>query len=79
LVYFNAYEAAEYLEYIKYLQEQGFLQNDLEQLELEELQGVSGLKALRVGVNYMSCDFFDEQWTKVKKAIKKELVVSPDL
>jgi hypothetical protein len=71
LVYFNAYEAAEYLEYIKYLQEQGFLQDDLEMLELEELQGVSGLKALRVGVNYLSCDFFDEQWTKLKKQIKK--------
>jgi len=71
MVYFNAYEAAEYLEYIKYLQEQGFLQDDLEQLELEELQGVSGLKALRIGVNYMSCDFFDEQWTKIKRSIKK--------
>ncbi|WP_316768346.1 GAF domain-containing protein [Pedobacter frigiditerrae] len=71
LVYFNTYEANEYLEYIKYLQEQGFLQDDLELLELEELQGVSGLKALRVGVNYMSCDFFDEQWTKIKKTIKR--------
>ncbi len=67
LVYFNTYEANEYREYIKYLQEQGFLQDDLETLDLEELQGVSGLKALRVGVNYMSCDFFDEQWTKKKK------------
>lgn len=71
LVYFNAYEANEYQEYIKYLQEQGFLNDDLETLELEELQGVSGLKALRVGVNYMSCDFFDEQWMKLKKNIKK--------
>ncbi len=71
LVYFNTYEAAEYLEYIKYLQEQGFLLDDLEMLELEELQGVSGLKALRVGVNYQSCDFYDEQWMKLKKVIKK--------
>ncbi|KQC01647.1 GAF domain-containing protein [Pedobacter sp. Hv1] len=71
LVYFNNYEALEYREYIKYLQEQGFLQDDLETLDLEELQGVSGLKALRVGVNYMACDFFDEQWTKLKKTIKK--------
>lgn len=71
LVYFNAYEANEYIEYIKYLQQQGFLQDDLEMLELDELQGVSGLKALRVGVNYLSCDFFDEQWTKIKKSIKK--------
>ncbi|MES2419306.1 MAG: GAF domain-containing protein [Bacteroidota bacterium] len=70
LVYFNNYEANEYREYISYLQEQGFLANDLESLDLEELQGVSGLKALRVGVNYLSCDFFDEQWTK-KKALPK--------
>ena len=70
LVYFNNYEANEYREYIKYLQDQGFLLDDLETLELEELQGVSGLKALRVGVNYMSCDFFDEQWTKLKKSVK---------
>jgi hypothetical protein len=34
------------------LQLQGYLLDDLEYLELEELQGVSGLKALRVGVNY---------------------------
>lgn len=67
MVYFNAYEASEYLEYIKYLQEQEFLLDDLETLDLEELQGVSGLKALRVGINYQSCDFFDEQWMKLKK------------
>lgn len=73
LVYFNNYEALEYREYIKYLQEQGFLQDDLETLDLEELQGVSGLKALRVGVNYLSCDFFDEQWMKLSKTIKKKV------
>lgn len=52
MVYFNQNEAAEYQEYIKYLQERHILANDLEYLELEELQGVTGLKALRVGVNY---------------------------
>ena len=46
---------------------QGFLQDNLETLDLEELQGVSGLKALRVGVNYMACDFFDEQSTKINE------------
>jgi len=78
LVYFNTYEANEYREYIKYLQEQGFLQDDLETLDLEELQGVSGLKALRVGVNYMSCDFFDEQWMKLKKSITKSSIKKLD-
>lgn len=50
LVYFNKREADEYTEFITYLQEQGVLDNDLEHLDLEDLQGVSGLKALRVGV-----------------------------
>ncbi len=52
MVYFNPGEATEYQEYIKYLQEHHVLNNDLELLDLEELQGVTGLKALRVGVNY---------------------------
>ena len=51
MVYFNEKEANEYVEYIRYLQEQGMLTDDLEHLELEELQGVTGLKALRVGIN----------------------------
>ncbi len=51
MVYFNSKEADEYVEYIRYLQEQGMLTDDLEHLELEELQGVTGLKALRVGIN----------------------------
>jgi hypothetical protein len=50
LVYFSQKEADEYIGYIHYLQEQNILARDLEQLELEELQGVSGLKALRVSV-----------------------------
>jgi len=51
LVYFNQKEADEYISYIKYLQGENVLRDDLEYLELEELQGVSGLRALRVGVN----------------------------
>lgn len=50
LVYINQQDAGEYISYIEYLQGEGVLCNDLEELELEELQGVSGLKALRVGV-----------------------------
>ena len=50
LVYFSQKEADEYIAYINYLQGEKILQDNLEYLELEELQGVSGLKALRVGV-----------------------------
>ena len=51
MVYFNNKSAEEYVDYIRYLQENTTLLDDLEFLDLEELQGVSGLRALRVGVN----------------------------
>lgn len=50
IVYFNRSEAQEYLIYIKELQSQGLLTDVVEFLEIEELQGVEGLKALRVEV-----------------------------
>ncbi len=51
LVYFHSSDADEYEGYIRFLQEQDLLLDDLEFLELEELQGVTGLKAMRVSVN----------------------------
>ncbi len=51
LVYFNETDVNEYISYIKYLQAENILNDDLEKLELEELNDVSGIKALRVGVN----------------------------
>jgi len=50
IVYFNSWEAHEYVGYIKTLQDIGLLNDDLEYLDIEELQGVEGLKALRIGV-----------------------------
>jgi hypothetical protein len=41
----------EYLEYIDYLQHEGWLTGEPEHLELEELQGISGMKAIRIAVN----------------------------
>ena len=54
IVYSQAGEAAEYRDYIAYLQSLGYLLGDVESLELDELQGVSGLRALRVAVNFGS-------------------------
>ncbi len=51
IVYSNPREAQEYNEYIYYLQSKGLLKPGIENLELEELQGVRGLKALRVDIN----------------------------
>ncbi len=54
IVYTQQAEAAEYLQYIEYLQAKGFLKKDVEYMELEDLQGVYGLKALRVSVDLAS-------------------------
>lgn len=48
--YRNSFVAERYKQYIQALQQEGLLKNDLEELELEELQGIHGLVALRVGV-----------------------------
>lgn len=50
IVYSTASEADEYMRYIDYLQAAGYMDPGVEKLELEELQGVSGLRALRVTV-----------------------------
>lgn len=68
MVYFNQDEAKEYLEYIKYMQVQGYLTDEVELLDLDELQGVSGLRALRVGVKYL-----DNKKDAPKKLKPKEL------
>ncbi len=51
IVYAQPSEAAEYRAYLEYLQSLGYLTGGVEELELEELQGVHGLRALRVAVD----------------------------
>lgn len=50
IVYFDQKEADEYVKFINSLIAQEVFNDDLEHLELEDLQGVMGLKALRVGI-----------------------------
>ena len=50
IVYSTASEGAEYRRYVEFLQGKGYLGPGLEELELEDLQGLSGLKALRVTI-----------------------------
>lgn len=50
LVYFQQKDVEEYISHIHFLQDQQILSEEIEFLELEELQGVNGLKAIRVGV-----------------------------
>ncbi len=50
IVYAHPREAAEYRDYIAYLQHRQYLGPEVEKLELDDLQGVQGLRALRVSV-----------------------------
>lgn len=52
IVYAQKEDELEYKQYIKYLQNKKFLGQDVEQHQLEDLQGINGLKALRVNVLY---------------------------
>ena len=51
IVYSNQKEVAEYQEYIEFLKNKNVLQPGIEFLELEELQGIKGMKAIRVDIN----------------------------
>ncbi len=51
VVFAHSEEGQEIQRHIEFLQARGDLLNDLERLDLEDLPGVRGLKALRVGVN----------------------------
>ncbi len=51
IVYSNNNEAKEYQKYLEYLMARSYLTGEVEHLELEELEGASGLKALRVAIN----------------------------
>jgi len=54
IVYAQGVEAVEYRDYLDYLSGRGFLTGPVEELELDELQGVHGLRALRVAVNLVA-------------------------
>lgn len=52
IVYSQKQDEIEYLKYIKFLQSKNYLDNDIEIVELQDLQAVTGLKAIRVSVLY---------------------------
>jgi len=52
IIYSQRSDEKEYLRYIKYLQTKNYLGDEVELLDLEDVQGVVGLKAIRVKVLY---------------------------
>ncbi len=52
IVYAQKSDEIEYLDYVRFLQSKNYLDKRIEIVELEDLQGVTGLKAIRVDVLY---------------------------
>lgn len=71
IVYSQPQEAQEYMEYIEFLQNQNLLKGEVERFDLEELQGVSGLKGLRIAINLE-----EEESLEVKKEEKRSASLS---
>ena len=61
IIYSNRRDEREYLRYIKYLQAKKYLGTNVEMLELEDVQGVIGLKAIRVDILYHMADKDNEE------------------
>ncbi|RAU82317.1 GAF domain-containing protein [Pontibacter arcticus] len=51
IVYTQPKEMQEYMRYIEFLQSAGYVAQEVEFVDLEEMQGVPGLKAIRIMVN----------------------------
>ncbi|MCK8524306.1 GAF domain-containing protein [Aquimarina sp. D1M17] len=52
VIYSQRSDEREYIKYLNFLQSKNYLEDDIEIVELEDLQGVTGLKALRVNILY---------------------------
>lgn len=63
IVYSQGHEEAEYRGYVEFLQHKKRLGKVIEVLEVEDLQGVTGLKALRVEVLYDNSNTTGESYT----------------
>jgi hypothetical protein len=64
IIYTQEKEAREYDRYFEFLEARGYILNAIEHLDVEPLQGIHGLKAMRIKVNY------DEE--KVKSVWNRE-------
>ena len=53
IVYSNDQDAVEYIKYLNFLTSEGYIKKDsIEKLVLEDMQGITGLQAIRVTLNY---------------------------
>jgi hypothetical protein len=71
IIYSNDKEAMEYMHYLNYLQAINYIEAEIEWLTLNDLQGVTGLKALRVNLIYQKSfgGIKDSKAAKVLEAV----------
>ncbi|MCZ6520222.1 MAG: GAF domain-containing protein [Bacteroidetes bacterium] len=62
IIYSQEQDAREYRKYLHFLEVKGYLKSGLEDVELEDLQGVTGLRALRMKIAY-------SEKTKIKEGL----------
>lgn len=63
IVYSQRSDEKEYEKYLQFLQSKKYLEDEIEIVELEDLQGVTGLKALRVNILYSKGEESKEFYT----------------
>ncbi|WP_103072615.1 GAF domain-containing protein [Aquimarina sediminis] len=63
IVYSQRSDEREYIKYINFLQSKNYLEEEIEIVELDDLQGVTGLKALRVNILYHKSNQDKEYYT----------------
>ncbi len=63
IIYSQRSDEREYIKYINFLQSKNYLEDEIEIVELENLQGVTGLKALRINILYNKNEKDKEYYT----------------
>ena len=63
VIYSQKTDEREYIKYINFLQSKNYLEDEIEIVELDDLQGVTGLKALRVNILYHKKENDKEYYT----------------
>lgn len=56
IIYGQEHEAEEYRQFLDFLAAKGYFKGKVEDVELEDLQGIHGLRALRINFNYKKRD-----------------------
>ena len=69
IIYSQEQDAREYRKYLHFLEVKGYLKSGLEDVELEDLQGVTGLRALRMKIAYSKKTKIKE-WLTVDELIE---------